>query len=112
MGDRDFGELSLKDIVASLRDWKGGIDGWPEAWQRKGLGEHWQWQEVWRNWKKMKGIIPSRIWVVWWRVLRRNVMLRNRIGGGQRKEEVVRYVEKLRKMELCNLLSICFKIVQ
>jgi len=58
MGDRDFGELSLKDIVTSLRDWKGGIDGWPEAWQRKGLGEHWQWQEVWRNWKRLLSLLP------------------------------------------------------
>ena len=80
IGSRTFGELSLNDMTVELRDWKGGLDGWPEAWQRQRLGEHWNWQAVWKAWAKMKNILPSKMWVVWWRVLRRNVMLRNRTG--------------------------------
>ena len=80
LGTVDFGDLSLKDLVTSLRDWKSAVELWPETWQRKSLGEQWDWRKVWINWKKMRTILPSKMWVVWWRVLRRNVMLRNRTG--------------------------------
>ena len=46
IGNQTFGELSLKDMTIVLRDWKGGLDGCPEAWQQQRLGEHWNWQAV------------------------------------------------------------------
>jgi len=80
VGNWKFQELSVKKMTCMLRDWRGEIDLWPQGWQRKNLGENWEWMQVWRNWKKMQGLLPSKMWVVWWRVLRRNVMLRNRTG--------------------------------
>ena len=80
VGEWRFDELSLKKMTGLLHDWKGSIDIWPLGWQRKNIGENWHWQRVWQHWKKMQGLIPSKMWVVWWRVLRRNVMLRNRTG--------------------------------
>ena len=57
-----------------------GQDLWPERWQKVGIREEWDWRGLWTWGMEMKKWLPPKFWVVWWRVLRRNVMLNFRSG--------------------------------
>jgi len=80
--------LAAFDIGEGVECQQGlGQDLWPGGWQAVGIGEEWDWAGIWSWSAEVRRWLPPKYWVVWWRLLRRNVMLNFRSGhlveGGQ-----------------------------
>ena len=59
---------------------EGGQELWPSRWQRAQEGAHIEWAYVWDQLKVVESLLPVKVWLNWWRIIHRNILLRDRTG--------------------------------